>query len=551
MDINESLTALVTRGNEEKCIIIPAIKKNIIIPEQLTKKLHGVTLIQRAINTAKQFFLDKEIYVVTDSHEISLISERNQIKYLACDSLLKNSYKYFNLDYVIQIFAQKFNDIILFRPNAPLINEYDLKNAYKIFKQEKADLLVTIKEEAYQLWKSKKSQLNKVLLSSFKHRVEVETRAFYIISSTIINKNKTNATVVPYILTDEKSIEIESYHHWWICEKILQRKRIVFVVSGYPAIGMGQIFRSLTLAHEITEHEVIFLCTKESELALKNIASKDYQTLIQINDLATDVLQLKPDLVINDILDTSASYIKKLKMNGVKVVNFEDLKAGGRLADITFNELYDKPLFKQGKNIKWGHQYFFLRDEFAHSVVRKFKNKVTDLLITFGGSDASNYSYKTLQTLADFCQKEKITIRVVVGPGYLYKDKLKKLITSYSQSLNITYHDSTNIMSKIMEKTDIAVCSAGRTVYELAHMNIPAIVMSHHHREDGHTFARSKNGFVYLGVMSPFNNKKLLNAFQKLLNVEFRKKLLMRMKKFDFYQTKKSVVTDILRLLNE
>ena len=36
-----------------RCIVIPAIKKNAVIPDQLVKRLAGVTLIQRAIDTAR------------------------------------------------------------------------------------------------------------------------------------------------------------------------------------------------------------------------------------------------------------------------------------------------------------------------------------------------------------------------------------------------------------------------------------------------------------------------------------------------------------------
>ena len=35
------------------CVIIPAFKKNAIIPDQLVKSLLGETLIQRAINLSK------------------------------------------------------------------------------------------------------------------------------------------------------------------------------------------------------------------------------------------------------------------------------------------------------------------------------------------------------------------------------------------------------------------------------------------------------------------------------------------------------------------
>ena len=66
---------------KERCIIIAAIKKNAVIPDQLIKKLAGITLIQRAINTAKAILQDNDIYVVTDSEEISLICQRNNVNF--------------------------------------------------------------------------------------------------------------------------------------------------------------------------------------------------------------------------------------------------------------------------------------------------------------------------------------------------------------------------------------------------------------------------------------------------------------------------------------
>ena len=61
---------------KERCIIIPAVKKNAVIPDQLVKRLAGVTLIERAIHIARAVMPGEDITVLTDSQEISLISER-------------------------------------------------------------------------------------------------------------------------------------------------------------------------------------------------------------------------------------------------------------------------------------------------------------------------------------------------------------------------------------------------------------------------------------------------------------------------------------------
>ena len=53
-------------------------------------------------------------------------------------------------------------------------------------------------------------------------------------------------------------------------------------------------------------------------------------------------------------------------------------------------------------------------------------------------------------------------------------------------------------MSRIMERTPIAIASNGRIVYELAHMNIPGIIVPVNEREKTHAFANKKNGFFPL-----------------------------------------------------
>ena len=64
---------------KERCIVIPAIKKNAVIPDQLVKKLAGVTLMERAIHTARAVAPGEDIVVLTDSQEISLICERTGV----------------------------------------------------------------------------------------------------------------------------------------------------------------------------------------------------------------------------------------------------------------------------------------------------------------------------------------------------------------------------------------------------------------------------------------------------------------------------------------
>ena len=542
---------------KERCLVIPAIKKNAVIPDQLVKKLAGKTLIQRALDTAKAVTPGRDILVVTDSDEIRLICERAGV---GCEYNPAHTIKSLNivsaLRPVLEHLAEEYERIIIYRASSPLVTAPDIEDAYARFVQEQYDCLVTVKSLKYRLWEEKGNDIDALLFNEEEQTAYVETRALFMLRADALDRHDAPdlargglVKATPYFLHD-RGIEITSYLDWWVCEKILQSKHIVFVVAGYPAIGMGHIFRALMLAHEIADHRVTFLCTRESELAASNIAARDYRTKIQTSDdLAEDVLRLRPDLVVNDILNTEERYIAALKKGGAAVVNFEDEGPGTALADMVVNALYES---RRGQDARFlcGYRNFCLRDEFLSAQRNDFRPSVRRVLITFGGTDDSDFTRKTLDAIFPLCRERGISVTVVAGPGYAHKEALAEHVERLNgDSSLIAFTHATNVMSREMENADLAVCSAGRTVYELAHMRIPAIILSHHAREDMHTFARPRNGFLYLGVMKEYRAEAVRRAFMSLLDGDRRAVLFRRLSRFDFSANKARVVGRILGLL--
>lgn len=327
---------------------------------------------------------------------------------------------------------------------------------------------------------------------------------------------------------------------------------VVFVTAGYPAIGMGHIYRTLMLARELAQYRISFLLTRESGPFAFDFLAAHYPVHVQTHtSLAKDVLALKPDLVINDILDTDPAYTGTLKAAGLPVVNFEDNGQGAELADLVVNALYESRVGNNPCHL-YGHRYFCLRDEFLQATPNQFRPRVERVLITFGGTDASDFTRKTLDCIYGLCRERVIKVSLVAGPGYAHKEALEARIHDLDPGgVLLSFTHATNVMSREMENADLALCSAGRTVYELAHMRIPAIVLAHHEREDMHTFARPCNGFTYLGVMRDFAPGVVLAAFERLLDPGVRRILYDRLGCFDFSPNKARVIARLLELLNK
>ncbi|MDR1777492.1 MAG: NTP transferase domain-containing protein [Desulfovibrio sp.] len=533
---------------KERCVVIPAVKKNAVIPDQLVKRLAGVTLIERAIRTARAFAPGEDVFVVTDSQEIELICARTGVECRRNSDL-----RFKSLDIVTELrealaeLARDYEHCCILRASCPLLTWVDMEDAWKKYLRTGADSLVTVKSVRQRIWNVRGDTLES-LFDEEEQQFLVESRALIILRLSLLGEKRACPRIVPYFL-NERAIEIQSYQDWWICERLLLRRHIVFVVAGYPAIGMGHVFRALMLAHEITDHKISFVCTRQSELAVESIARKDYKIVRQeAEPLAETVLAQRPDMVVNDILNTDIPYMTALTAAGTRCVNFEDEGPGAEAADAVINALYEGG--RPGGKLRCGSEYFCLRDEFVDARRNVLREQVKTVLITFGGTDSQNFSRRVLDIVEPVCRAFGIAVRLVVGPGYAHREDMESHVRELGNPL-LEFTWATNVMSRMMEGADLAICSAGRTVYELAHMRVPGIVAASHAREARHTFARPRNGFAFLGIMNRASDARIGKIFLAMLDYGNRARFFERQSRLDFTHNKARVVGMMLDILKK
>lgn len=536
----------------ELAVVIPAVKKNVAFPDDLIKKLAGVPLIQRVIDNACRAFSLAQVYVVTDSEEIGLICRRNNVACLYDRDLRLDPDGYLeSIRPHIQPLADRWRDILVLSPYVPLIREGELREAYRHYLERGAELLVPVGRTFFRPFSPWARPVERIFHDGLEQEFAIESRTFSIFRSNLLREPPDYPVEPVAYPLNGRLIKIRNYEDWWLCEKLLNRRRIVFRVIGYDEVGMGHIYRCLALAQEITDHEILFVCDHRSQVAANKLAGYDHWLgVYEPEEIEASILALKPDLVVNDILNTDIDYISRLKEHGIRVVNFEDFGSGAVNADITINDLFDEPQIA-GENILWGHQWFFVRDEFSDASPHYFREQVSRLLITFGGTDPNDLTRKILHAVLPYCTEKGIAIDVVTGEGYGHIEELEKEIANLDMP-EVSCTNATGVISHIMEKTELAISSNGRTVYELAHMNIPAIVLSHHDREETHRFACEENGFIPLGLHNGEEcDQAVCDALRRLVEeTDYRRSLFTRQQQANFIQNKRKVVECILALLN-
>ena len=82
----------------------------------------------------------------------------------------------------------------------------------------------------------------------------------------------------------------------------------------------------------------------------------------------------------------------------------------------------------------------------------------------------------------------------------------------------IEVYESVDSMAKLMREADVAVTSNGRTVYELAAMNVPGVTIAQNDRETLHLFSRYSEGFKYLGIANNVQEDAIAEAIETIVS---------------------------------
>jgi len=534
--------------------IIPARGGSKGIPRKNLRLLNGKPLIYYVIQTAISSKFKPDVYVTSEDDEILNLSMKFGAKIhkrpvdLSNDSVTLDPVIFDAVQYIEKIENKTYDLIVTIQPTSPLLKTKSLDNAIDlIINNSNIDTIISAKDNTHLSWRKYEGKY----IPNYEKRVNrqdliptyVETGGFLITRRSLISQDsRIGKEVELYILSGGEAIDIDSLEDWSICEFYLKQKNILFVVLGNEQYGLGHVFNSLILANALTEHKITFLVLKGSELALKKIYEYNYPVVMQKNDnILYDIKLINPDVVINDILDTDYEYINNLKNLGIKVINFEDLGPGAKIADLVINPIYPEKYILP--NHYFGYNYFLLRDEFIYSSYKKIEDKVRNVLIAFGGVDPNNFTKKVLDSIYNYCKKNNILITVVAGLGY------NKFHTIQEYKDIEIKHNISNI-SDYISKADIIFSSAGRTVYEIASIGTPAIIMAQNERELTHFFASGEYGFINLGLGYNVTNEEILHIFNDLVNsFESRKYMNDLMKKIDLKKGRENVLNLVKKVI--
>lgn len=536
-------------------VVIPVRGNSKGIPRKNLRLMNGIPLIIYSIMNAKTLkdVYDVDIVIDTEDIEIAEIAEQNgalvimRPAELAGDNVTLDPVVYHALVEAEKKNNIRYNIVITMQATSPTLKKETLKEALKEFIDSEYDTMISAVNDAHLSWGVSEGRY----IPKYRQRVNrqylpkslKETGGFLITKRDCVSENgRIGKKVTVYEVTTQEAVDIDNENDWKVCEAILKSKRIILRADGEEELGMGHIYRCLSLAYHLTGHDVLFVTREDYKLGIKKLKDSYFpMKIIGKNEDIYDIIDdFHPDILINDILSTESEYMKVLKTKVPRIINFEDKGAGAVYADCVINALFTN---KYNSNEYNGFKYFFIRDEFLTAVPKMFSEEVRNIVILFGGSDPSDLTRKTYGVLQKISVKfPSIVFHVITGFGYKYKNEVKT-----DEGHHIYIHNDVKRVSKYLADADMAVTSQGRTMYELACMGVPSIVLAQNAREMEHMFANISNGFISLGIGKQQDDKTIQSTIEWLITTPYvRKQMHELLLEKDFTKGQERVIKLIL-----
>lgn len=261
--------------------------------------------------------------------------------------------------------------------------------------------------------------------------------------------------------------------------------------DGNTAIGMGHVMRCLSIADAMKDRNIepLFMTADNDCAAMIEdrgfeacVLGTDYRDMESELPLIREFLKQRTknvdasSIILVDSYQVTSRYYEELRTMA-KVACLEDMGQSYPVDLLINYNIYGPKLVYDNKITHatlLGTGYQPLRREFQQDMQYDIKDKITDVMITTGGSDP--YFAARAFTDAFLAEKklaeEKLRYHIISGPFNSHTAQLHEL---YDENPQVEIHEHVTCMKEIMKQCDVALSATGSTIYEVSALGVPLI----------------------------------------------------------------------------
>lgn len=254
------------------------------------------------------------------------------------------------------------------------------------------------------------------------------------------------------------------------------KKSVTFWTEGGNPIGMGHVSRCVNLAVELKARGIRSRFLINDDQAVKSrleAASIDYAVC---PFKGSSISKWTEGVVVIDTKKDLSTQVKELKGAGKRVIAIENTTAEEADAVImpspVFDGLYEKDgLFAGAEFVIMGKNFIEARKE----AVAQAYGAPLKVLVTMGGADPNNLTEFVIEALSEV---SGIEVTAAVGPAVKPSRRLSVLMKECSAAVN--FETGVTDLAPLMKRSHLAFTAVGTTVYELAYMGVPSVIIANY-----------------------------------------------------------------------
>ena len=261
-------------------------------------------------------------------------------------------------------------------------------------------------------------------------------------------------------------------------------KEVIIWTEGGEGLGMGHVVRSLNIASQLrkTGLKPSFIINPD-ETTQKRVMMEGFTFITNTFDAnfkgsSLDLLSGTGVVVIDTKRDVS-EIVQSLSTKGIKVMLVDNTTPASEYADMVIIPSLIPPAFEEPSNIESnrvfsGSDYLILGDNFL-KVHKEHSSGSYALplrvLVTFGGADPNDLTSMVVDAL---CNIKDLDVTVVIGPAFAKRDPY----AFSSDCPHVHCVSGLRDLAPLMKKAHVAFTANGTTIYELAFMGVPSLLIA-------------------------------------------------------------------------
>ena len=310
-----------------------------------------------------------------------------------------------------------------------------------------------------------------------------------------------------------------------------------------PHVGTGHFRRCLVLARELKDlgADIIFACRMRNFEIRKELTllCDDWTTIdwsLSPESDAQEVVKFykryQIDITVIDHYRVDVAYQRKLYESGVQWLQFDNCSQQPLWADWVINPRLDAKTcdyssLRQRDETQFllGPSYALLRREFSqwHNHTG-FNKNVKKILMTFGGGDDKGATVFCLEAIKDIDPAiERVVLATTFNP------RLEDIINwkEAHNKVNVKVLIDEKKIGRRMSHMDMAITAGGTTVFEIAAMGLPSLIIQIAENQRGNAIAfNDGNAALFLGAREDISPSYLERQVARLVgNQQLRRSM--------------------------